>query len=180
MRFVQAKTLNDWKKIRELYLETFPAYERKPLWLIWKTQRRGLSHVWCIEEAGAFVGLAITLNVKDMVLLDYFAIDKRRRGGGLGTKSLQMLQRHYAGRKFFLEIESVYEKADNLEERKRRKAFYLSNGMEEMKVMVNLFGTNMELLGHGCKVDFARYRLIYESAFGRKLARNVQKRRYPR
>lgn len=180
MRFRQARTLNDWKKIKTLYLEAFPAYERKPLGLIWLTQKRGLSHVWCIEEAGVFVGLAITINVKDLVLLDYFAIDKSRRGGGLGTKSLRMLQRHYAGKKFFLEIESVYEKVDNLEERKRRKAFYLSNGMEEMKVMVNLFGTNMELLGYDCQVDFARYCSVYECAFGKRIARNVQKRRYPR
>lgn len=174
MKFRQARTLSDWKRIRTLYLEAFPKYERKPLGLIWLTQRRGLSHVWCIEEAGVFVGLAITLNVKDLVLLDYFAIDKKRRGGGLGTKSLRMLQKHYKGKRFFLEIESVYEKASNLAERKRRKAFYLANGMTEMNVLVNLFGTNMELLGDGCKVDFKSYYSVYEKAFGKAIAQNVK------
>lgn len=120
MKFRQARTLSDWKRIRILYLEAFPKYERKPLGLIWLTQRRGLSHVWCIEEAGVFVGLAITLNVKDMVLLDY-----------------------------------------------------LANGMTEMNVLVNLFGTNMELLGDGCKVDFKSYYSVYEKTFGKAIAQNV-------
>ncbi len=82
----------------------------------------------------------------------------------------------YKNRKFFLEIESVYEKCENREQRKHRKQFYLKNGMTEMKIMVNLFGTNMEVLGYQCKLDFETYRSVYEYAYGKGILKNVKKK----
>ena len=113
------------------------------------------------------------------MLLDYFAIEENQRGKGLGSESLGTLQKYYEGRKFFLEIESVYEKCENLEERKRRKQFYLQNGMTELKIMVNLFGTNMEVLGYRCKLDFKTYHSVYEYSYGKCILKNIRKKAYP-
>lgn len=180
MRFIQAKTLKQWIKIYKLYKKAFPKCERKPVWLILLAKRRGQADVWYIEKQQEFAGLAITMNSEELVLLDYFAVDSKRRGSGIGAESLAMLQQKYAGKKFFLEIESVYEEADNLLERQRRKRFYLANKMTEMKVMVNLFGINMELLGYECEVDFDSYYSLYQKLFGKKAARLVKKAEYPK
>lgn len=179
MKLVKATKRIHWKAIHTLYEEAFPDYEKKPFWLIRLKNIQGHADAWYIEEDGKFIGLAITMCAPGRVLLDYFAIHSSIRGNGYGSKALQALQEQYKDRHFFLEIESIYDKCENVEQRKRRKSFYLRNGMTEMKMMVNIFGTDMEVLGHGCKLNFEEYRDVYEYAYGKKTAGNVKERVYP-
>ena len=173
MNLRNASFLKDWKKIKKLYMSAFPKCERKPLSVIRYKQHKKVADVWVIEDADEFVGLAITMNGDDMVLLDYFAIDDVKRGKEYGSKALKMLQDKYAARRFFLEIERTDVEADNLAESKRRKAFYLRNDMSEMGVYAKLFGVDMELLGHHCNVSFEEYRNLYISNYGRLAEKNV-------
>lgn len=173
MNLRTASSHKDWKKIKKLYMGAFPACERKPLPVIRYKQRKKAADVWMIEEDGEFAGLAITMNGSDMVLLDYFAIDDDKRGKGYGSRALQLLHEKYASYRFFLEIERTDVEADNLEERKRRKAFYLQNGMTETGIHVTLFGVDMELLSFGCDVSYEEYRHLYISNYGRLAEKNV-------
>lgn len=173
MNLRNASTHKDWKKIKQLYIEAFPACERKPFTIIKYKHYKKASDVWMLEENGEFVGLAITMNGSDMVLLDYFAIDHDKRGMGYGGKALKLLQEKYVGYRFFLEIERTDVEADNLAERKKRKAFYLQNDMSEINVYVTLFGVDMELLGYHCDVSFEEYRGLYVSNYGRLAEKNV-------
>ena len=179
MKLIKARTRKQFKRIHRLYEAAFPSYEKKPFWLIrWKV-KQGKAEVWYLENKEEFVGLAITMSSPELVLLDYFAIEETQRGNGIGSESLKLLQKYYKGRSFFLEIESIYEACDNIEQRQRRKQFYLRNGMSEMKLMVNLFGTNMEILGHNCKFDFETYRSIYEYVYGKIILKNIRQISYP-
>ena len=173
MKLKKATTLKDWKKIRKLYMSAFPSCERKPLSVIRYKQHKKAADVWVVEDEGEFVGLAITMNGLDLVLLDYFAIDDFKRGKGYGSKALKLLQETYADYRFFLEIERTDVEAENIEERKRRKSFYLQNGMMELKVHAVLFGVEMELLGYQCKVSFEEYRNLYVSNYGNLARKNV-------
>lgn len=179
MKLVKTEKWAQWKKIYQLYQEAFPDYEKKPFWLIWMKNKQGRADVWYIEDEGCFVGLGITMSAPGRVLLDYFAIDSSKRGQGYGSKALKALQEQYADRHFFLEIESVYDNCENVAQRLRRKQFYLRNGMTEMKMMVNLFGNDMEVLGHGCKLDFDTYRAVYEHTYGKRVVQNVKEVPYP-
>ncbi|MBQ8596993.1 MAG: hypothetical protein IJ409_04305 [Lachnospiraceae bacterium] len=147
--------------------------ERKPFKMIKQKAAGSETDVWMLDEGGEFMGLAITMNANDLVLLDYFAIHEKKRGGGIGSRALKLLQEQYEGKRFFLEIESVYEEAEDLEMRKRRKNFYLRNGLTEIGIMAKLFGVNMELLGFGCKVSFAEYRGLYRQIYGTWAEKNV-------
>lgn len=173
MNFKKATSLKDWKRIKKLYMSAFPVCERKPLVVIWYKQQKKAADVWLVEEEGEFLGLAITMNGPDLILLDYFAINDSKRGNGYGTRALKLLQEKYADYRFFLEIERTDVKADNIEERKRRKVFYLQNGMTELNVYAVLFGVDMELLGYQCKVSFEEYRDLYVSNYGRLAEKNV-------
>ena len=179
MKLLKTVKWTQWKKIYQLYHEAFPDYEKKPFWLIWLKNKQGRADVWYIVEDGEFIGLGITMSAPGRVLLDYFAIDSNKRGQGYGSKALKALQEQYADVHFFLEIESVYADCDNVAQRLRRKEFYLRNGMTEMKMMVNLFGTDMEVLGHGCKLDFETYAAVYESTYGVSVRKNVKHVEYP-
>lgn len=173
MKLKITKNLSQWKKMYQLYKAAFPENERKPFLLIWYMHKKGNTDVWWLEDHNEFIGLAITLNTKDLVLLDYFAISEEKRGNGLGAKAMKTLQEHYKGRRLFLEIESTFAKADNFSERKRRKHFYLANGMTEMKVLSNTFGVDMELLGYDCAVDFKDYQSVYLANYGKRAAEHL-------
>ena len=175
MNLKKVTTGKDWKQIKNLYMTAFPACERKPLTVIRYKQHKKVADVWMLEDEGEFIGLAITMNGPDLVLLDYFAIDESKRGNGYGAKALKLLQEIYADYRFFLEIERIDVEADNIEERKRRKSFYLKNGMTELKVYAVLFGVEMELLGYQCKVNFEEYHNLYVSNYGKIAEKNVIK-----
>lgn len=164
----------EWRQIKRLYKTAFPRYERKPLLLVRIMNRKNKADIWIVEKDNEFTGFAITNNAEDLVLLDYFAIIDDKRGAGLGAEALRLLQEYYAGRRFFLEIESVDIPADNLQQRLRRKQFYLANRMTEMQVKAKVFGVEMELLGYNCQVSFEEYRSVYVLNYGERAAANIQ------
>ena len=53
--------------------------------------------------------------------------------------------------------ETQDEKAENAEERKRRKAFYLRNGLKETGLFVNVYDTDFELLTPDGELTFWEY-----------------------
>ena len=151
----------DWAKIFFLYREAFPENERKPLRIIAAMQKKGRSDVWCFEKDGHFAGFASTVNANGLVMIDYLAVCRARRGQGIGSAALDVLKQMYADTGIFVEIESVYEDADNVPERLRRKKFYTEKGLVGMNVMADVFGVKMELLAWNCRVDFEAYQALY-------------------
>lgn len=167
-------TFFQWIKIYRLYQSAFPREEKKPFSMIRSMYKKGKSDVWYFEEKGTFVGVVITINGPDKVLLDYLAVDKKHRGQGFGSGMLRQMREQYAGKGVFLEIETVTESAVNYEERKKRKQFYLSNGMTEMNVYVELFGVEMELLGYDCSLTFEEYHAFYRDNYNAWAAEHVK------
>ena len=175
MQLKNVTSLRQWCRIKKLYRKAFPANERKPFGMIRQKHAQKKSDVWILDNRGEFIGFAITMNVGDRVLLDYFAIDAKKRGMGYGSEALNLLQEYYKDVRFFLEIERVDVEADNLADRQRRKAFYCNNGMVELGVKCRVFGVEMELLGYQCEVTFEEYYDIYYQLYGEWAARNIIK-----
>lgn len=171
----QPTTLLQWLRIYRLYQSAFPNNEKKPFSMIRSMYKKRKSDVWYFEEDGIFAGLVITINGPDKVLLDYLAVSKNHRGKGFGSGILRQMREQYDGKGVFLEIETVREDADNYEERKRRKQFYLSNGMAELKVYVELFGVEMELLGYDCILTFEEYHDFYRDNYNAWAAEHVKR-----
>ena len=106
-----------------------------------------------------FAGLAINLidEEQNRALLDYYAIAPEKRNGGYGSKGLEVLLERFKNYKYIFEIETQNEKAENAEERKRRKAFYLRNGLKETGLFVNVYDTDFELLTPDGELTFWEY-----------------------
>lgn len=173
MKMTKATTLMQWLRIYRLYRSAFPRSERKPFSMIYKMSRKGKTDVWYCTHKERFVGLAITINGPDSILLDYFAISTHCRNGGYGSMILLALIEEYAPMPIFGEIENVVDPGDDLELRKRRKQFYLRNGLKEMGVMVHLFGVKMELLGTGKPMSFEEYRNFYRDNYSEWAASHI-------
>ena len=134
--------------------------------------KAGRADLWTIREDGDFVGFAATVNGPELVLLDYLAIPKKYRGQGVGTAALQELMEHYPA--LFVEIESTFEDVENLQERQKRKQFYVNCGMVPMGTEADLFGVRMELLGYRCHLDFEQYRSFYRNHYSPWAAEHVK------
>ena len=179
MKMIQAGRNIHWYRLYKLYYEAFPAYERKPFSLIRSMQKKGKSDVWYFEKNGQFAGLVFTINSDELILIDYLAIVSNRRGEGIGSEIIAKLREHYAEKGIFVEIESVFDKCDNSDERLRRKHFYLNNGMVPMNVMIILFGVEMELLGIDCCLTYDEYYSFYKDNYGDFATKNIKPAVYP-
>ena len=168
-----------WARVYRLYLAAFPSCERKPFRIIVRMARSGKTDVWSFREKGRFVGFATTINGEEAVLIDYLAVADGERGKGTGSRGIMEMKRRYAGRGLFVEIESEYAEADNTEDRRKRNRFYEKNGMEPMNVMASVFGTEMELLGWNCRMDFETYHAFYRDNYSPRAAENILFRPHP-
>lgn len=171
--------IRDWLRLYKLYISAFPPSERKPVSIIAKMYRQGRSDLWCIGSGGSFLGLAATINADDLILLDYFAVDEKHRGRGIGTAAMVTLLKLYEGKGFFVEIESPYEDGPDREQRLQRKAFYQRCGMLPLNVMADVFGVKMELLGKNCEMDFDRYHAFYRDYYSPWAAQHIRREHRP-
>lgn len=174
MKIRKATEKETLAQIKSLYKKAFPRKERKPWRLIIKKQAEGTMEILTIEdEDGSFLGLSIFAFDKDLALLDYFAISGNRRGQGIGSEAIQLLQKRYQDKRLVLEIESTKHETKELAMRKSRKEFYLKNGLHPMDFDVKLFGVEMEILANCQQLSFEEYLNIYIHACGRAYSKYI-------
>lgn len=175
MRVTHLHREADMKALRQLYEEAFPPEEKKPFSLILEKNEAGSMEILAIEgEDGSFLGLAIFILYRDLALLDYLAVSPEWRGAGIGSRALALLRERHKEKRFLLEIEDADElTAENCVDRKRRKAFYLRNGLREMPYRVLLFGVRMQILTDGSEVPFDEYHALFPAVFSEKAGKNV-------
>ena len=166
---------NTLAPLRKLYRKSFPCSEKKPFSMIIRKRNEGKAEILAaVNESGEFLGMMITAFDDEYVLLDYFAVEPNKRGGGIGSELLEKLRERYAGKKIFLEIERVGSKQGDLEQKQRRKRFYKRCGLTETGLYTDLAGVEMEILSFGCEMSFVHYYEFYERYLGR-LAKKIVK-----
>ena len=177
--FRRVSSAGEWLKIRLLYRAAFPASERKPFSRIVEMWKKEKSDVWYFSENARFAGFATTINSDSLVLIDYLAVVRRRRGQGTGTRAIESMKARYEGRALFVEIESPYEEGSDQADRVRRKRFYERCGMEPMNVMADVFGVKMELLVWNGQIDFAGYHAFYRDHYSPWAAEHITEAVHP-
>ena len=80
------------------------------------------------------IGFTIVYPRKQFNWFWYFAVKPDLRGAGLGQQILTMLIEKYKDSSNILDMESPEQICDNLEQRKRRQAFYLRSGFRDTNV----------------------------------------------
>jgi len=166
-------------KIKTLYLEAFPSYERKPFDLMLKKCDEGFMRIFAIintDENGSerFIGEAIFILYGRIALLDYFAIVPELRGKGFGTSAMKLLCGYFPDRVLLLEIEDPGAECDNRDQRIRRLDFYRACGLQPMNYLVCLYGVDMMILTFGEPVNFEEYHEIFVHAFSPQSATNIK------
>ena len=152
----QITSSNADEQIKQLYETAFPEGEQIP-WedlmrlveempldytAYYLTEQREQSDA-CINfaesrqnstEGQMFIGFTIVYPRKSFNWYWYFAVRDDLRGKGYGQQILTQLIEHYKGQTCVLDMESPTQVCENIEQRKRRHAFYLRNGFRDTNV----------------------------------------------
>lgn len=166
-------SLPDWWRVRRLYARAFPPEERKPFAVIRRMHRAGKTDVWVLRRDGRFAGFASTINGDGLVLIDYLAVAEALRGQGAGSAVLAALEEAYPACGLFVEIESAFEPGKDQVQRLRRRAFYARAGFRSCRTLASVFGVPMELMAHGCSVDFEAYHRFYGTHYSAWAAQHI-------
>ena len=130
MNTKQITAANVDEKIKQLYETAFPEDEQIPwddlMRLIWEMPLDFTAYY----DGEDFIGFTIVYPRKSFNWFWYFAVRDELRGKGYGQQILTQLIERYKEQPFVLDMESTTQVCDNLEERRKRQAFYLRNGFK--------------------------------------------------
>ena len=136
-------------EVRHLYEEAFPEEERLP-WndLLRLTDAMPLDFT-TYYDLDTFVGLTIVLPRDDYNWFWYFAVEEGLRGKGYGQKILTHIIEQYKDKRLILDMESPRQTCDNLDQRLRRRDFYLMNGFRDTEAEKTFEGITYTILLKG-------------------------------
>ena len=120
-------------ELRRLYETAFPVEEQIPYDdIIHLLDAMDIDYS-AYYDGEMLVGLTMVLRLSKYNWGWYFAVREELRGKGIGQEILTAVLDKYRGeRPFIMDIESPYQPdAPNQEQRRRRHAFYLRNGMKD-------------------------------------------------
>ena len=175
-------------QVREVYVrrltEDFPPDERKPLKVIESALRREEYACYGYFSGEELAAYAFFATRGKSVLLDYFSVDKSRRNQGLGSRFLQALiggplrEQDCA----LLEVDDPDYAPDpcELEIRRGRLRFYLSNGLTDTGIRVTVHHVEYMILALpvGCapvgQDALSEYLSIYRAMPPKGFAKKLQ------
>ena len=149
MNTKQITATNADEKIMQLYETAFPEDEQIPwddlMRLIWEIPLDFTAYY----DGEDFIGFTIVYPRQSFNWFWYFAVREELRGKGYGQQILTQLIERYEGQPFVLDMESTTQVCDNLEERRKRQAFYLRNGFRDTNVYRTYNDITMTIMMRG-------------------------------
>ena len=131
MNTKQITASNADEQLKQLYETAFPEGEQIP----WDDLMRLVDEMpldfTAYYDDDSLIGFTIVYPRKSFNWYWYFAVRDELRGKGLGQQILTQLIEHYKGQPCVLDMESPTQVCENIEQRKRRHAFYLRNGFRD-------------------------------------------------
>ena len=122
------------EQLRRLYETAFPEDEQIP----WADLMRLIGEMsldfTAYFDGNELIGFTIVYPRKSFSWFWYFAVREELRGRGYGQQILTQLIEKYKGQTCVLDMESPTQVCENIEQRRRRHAFYLRNGFRDTKV----------------------------------------------
>ena len=129
---INGKNARD-EELRRLYETAFPPEEQIPYDdLIHLLDAMDIDYT-AYYDGEMLVGFTMVLRLPKYNWGWYFAVREELRGKGIGQEILSaVLEKYRGGKPFVIDIESPYQlDAPNPEQRRRRHAFYLRNGLKD-------------------------------------------------
>lgn len=143
-------------ELKKLYNRNFPLDERIPFKrLLRMLSDTRLMHAW--YDDNTLIGLSVVFKHKDLIYLAYLVTEEKYRDHGYGSKILKELETMFQGMRIVLDMEQLDDQADNAQERRSRRDFYIRNGFKGTGYWYRFFHVNYELLSYGGIVTGKEY-----------------------
>lgn len=141
------------KQVRAVYRASlrrdFPREERKPLFVILRSMRRGIYECYGLMQGKEVVSYAFFVRQGNTYLLDYFATLSAHRNQGLGAQFLSLLCEQLCHADCVIgEVEdpAFAETQEDRQLQTRRLQFYLRNGFVDTGLREKAFGVPFVLI----------------------------------
>lgn len=155
-----------WKEVKEIYLEAFPKRERKPFFSLRRSVKRGKVQLLTAVEENQLLGFTAVIPYKNMIMVDYLAVSGKIRSKGTGSRIMQEVCRMFAGKKIVLLIEKEDAQAENAQQRIARRRFYVKNGFTPSGIFIDGRSGEMEIMNFGGRVIAQEYLELQKYALG--------------
>lgn len=156
----------DYKKVKKLYKQAFPEYERINLAFLSLRSFNKDCELLAIYKKNIFVGFSYLVSKADLTLVLYLALSRKFQGQGCGSLILAQIKEYKKNQRLILEIEIPKKEAANYQQRLRRKDFYLKNGFEFSGLIAQEKTDEFEIMIlKDKKVDSQEYLAILKKLF---------------
>lgn len=152
------ENFSDMDKLDTLAQEAFPPKEYLPPSKLIEMSREDEFDFLALYDGDKFVGFIAVVTHKSIAYLFFLAIDKVLRGNGYGGMALKTLRSLYPGFRHVVDFEMVDDAAENNEQRKKRRSFYLKNGYLPTGRFLSYLGVDYEIFCTDKSFDQGEFR----------------------
>lgn len=143
-----------------LYESAFPANERRePEEII--GSEGGPGELLAVKCGGELAGMLAVLTFKDITHILYFAVMPEMRSRGIGAAALGALRERYPGQSIIADPERPEPGSPNIEQRRRRLAFYERCGYWPTEVKYRWRGEDYVIVSNGGAVTEREFGLFW-------------------
>ncbi len=121
--------------------------------------------MYAYYEGEELIGLSYLFYHADLVYLSYICVEERLRDHGYGSKILEDIKEMYADKRIVLDIEEV--QGERIEEKKKRKDFYLKNGFGSSGIFYHIYHVDYEILKWNGEVKQEEWHALIRRHWGR-------------
>lgn len=134
------------EKIKEIYTSSFLKEDRMPFWLMLIMAKMKNTEFISFHDKDILCGFVYMATVQNMTFVMFLAVDENIRSKGYGSHILDKIQSIHPDSKIIISIERCDEDAKDIEQRLRRKKFYVNNGYIETGYLVELAKEKQEII----------------------------------
>lgn len=159
-------TGRDRKLVKNIYTHSFEKREQMPYWMMLLMAKLWNTELFSFYEGDRLCGMMYLAKTRNLAFVMFFAVDASLRSQGYGSAILDEIQAMYPNKKIIVSIERCDVEATDIEQRRRRKKFYLANGYKETGYMVQLAGIKQEVIirnGEFDKKEFLLFFVLYSN-----------------
>ena len=120
---VVTKKNKDFKKVKELFLTSFPKEQRSPFWLLLLTSKTKEIDFLSFYHEDVLCGFTYTTAIDNITFVIYLAVCHDMWSKGYGSAILAEIQSMHQDNKVILYIDRCDEKTSDYEKCLRRKSF---------------------------------------------------------
>ena len=154
------------RRVKEIYTSAFEKRDRMPFAMMSLMSCLPSTDLLCFCDGETVCGFVYTASLGNVSFIMFFAVDEALRSKGYGGRILDIMQARRPGNKIIVTIERCLPDAPDLEQRQRRRAFYLRCGYAPTGYLIKLGNATQEVLiknGEFNKREFAWFFLRYSN-----------------